>query len=75
MVYRRINPSIVTLKPMPEITWRKRIKRLPRNRRRFSTSDVEMEGREDRTQIQQIDEERIVNSGQSKPLWGKIVGL
>lgn len=29
----------------------------------------------DRTQIQQIYEERIVNSGQSKPLWGKIVGL
>jgi len=43
----------------------------PRNKRRFSTSDVEMEGREDRTQIQQIYEERIVNSGQSKTTLGK----
>jgi len=30
-----------------------------------------MEGREDRTQIQQIYEERFVNSGQSKTTLGK----
>jgi len=32
---------------------------------------VEMEGREDRTQIQQIYEKRFVNSGQSKTTLGK----